>query len=56
MLMNLGYEAAVNSSQTDTHPDCIVFQDVDVVPVDNRNPYICGDTPHHLVTQLNNQT
>lgn len=48
--MNLGFENAVNTTQS----SCVVFHDVDVVPVDDRNSYVCGAQPRHLAANINN--
>ena len=52
MLMNLGFQHAISS----TNATCVVFHDVDVVPVDDRNSYMCGAVPRHLATYINNGT
>jgi len=44
MIMNAGFEEAM---KLDTY-DCIVFHDVDMIPEDDRNMYVCGDQPRHL--------
>ncbi len=51
MLLNLGYQEAVNS----THTDCLVLHDVDLVPVNSRNPYTCGTYPRHLPGHIHDQ-
>ncbi|KAH3741564.1 beta-1,4-N-acetylgalactosaminyltransferase bre-4-like [Dreissena polymorpha] len=46
LLMNVGFltaEAAGNY-------DCYIFHDVDLLPVDVRNIYTCGDHPRHLIS------
>ena len=50
--MNLGFQHATTS----TNATCVVFHDVDVVPVDDRNSYMCGAVPRHLATYINNGT
>ncbi len=49
--MNLGFTHVTRSWPDAT---CVVLHDVDVVPVDDRNMYTCGDAPRHLVGNLNN--
>ena len=44
MIMNAAFEEAM---KLDTY-DCIVFHDVDMIPEDDRNMYMCGDQPRHL--------
>ncbi|RUS83871.1 hypothetical protein EGW08_008352 [Elysia chlorotica] len=45
LLMNVGYTEALR-----LHPsfDCFVFHDVDLLPLDDRISYSCGDQPIHL--------
>ena len=50
--MNLGFMFATVKSNY----DCIVFHDVDVVPIDDRNMYKCEDAPKHLTAFINNST
>ena len=50
--MNKGFLHASNSTQS----TCLVFHDVDVVPVDYRNSYMCGSVPRHLSEKINNDT
>ena len=52
ILMNLGFQHAISS----TNATCVVFHDVDVVPVDDRNSYMCGAVPRLLAENINNGT
>ena len=48
-LMNVGFvevRSAVN-------PDCYIFHDVDMLPLDNRNLYVCTETPRHVGAYVN---
>ncbi len=49
LLMNLGFSEAVRLAD----PDCVIFHDVDVVPIDDRNSYMCGENPRHMSRSLN---
>ncbi|CAC5409098.1 B4GALT6 [Mytilus coruscus] len=44
MMANIGFKEAVS----DMEYDCIVFHDVDVLPEDDRNFYVCSDNPIHM--------
>ena len=44
-LLNVGYLHIVN--QVPECP-CFVFHDVDLIPLDDRNSYVCLDTPRHM--------
>ena len=45
LLMNAGFLEILNSFG---HFDCFVFHDVDMVPEDDRNIYLCRNKPTHL--------
>lgn len=45
-LFNVGYLEAMKQGAF----DCIVFHDVDLIPEDDRNLYMCNDHARHLVT------
>ncbi|XP_078471268.1 beta-1,4-galactosyltransferase 1-like [Lampetra fluviatilis] len=32
--------------------DCIVFSDIDIVPMDDRNTYACGEQPRHIASAM----
>ena len=44
-LLNVGFLHVVNQ-----FPECpcFVFHDVDLIPLDDRNSYVCLDTPRHM--------
>ncbi|XP_050499794.1 beta-1,4-N-acetylgalactosaminyltransferase bre-4 [Diabrotica virgifera virgifera] len=44
MLMNIGFEQAMSMDQF----DCFIFHDVDLLPENNRNLYMCGSVPRHM--------
>lgn len=44
MLLNIGFKEALVMS----NHDCFVFHDVDLVPMNEKNLYRCGDQPVHL--------
>lgn len=48
MMANIGFKEAVS----DMEFDCIVFHDVDVLPEDDRNFYICSDNPVHMSVKV----
>lgn len=43
--MNAAFLLALNTSP---QFDCIIFHDVDLVPLDDRNIYTCQSSPAHL--------
>ncbi|XP_076135477.1 beta-1,4-galactosyltransferase 1-like [Alosa pseudoharengus] len=47
-LMNVGYAEALKQYDY----ECIVFSDVDIVPMDDRNLYKCYSQPRHLSVAL----
>ncbi|BFZ15665.1 hypothetical protein BsWGS_18704 [Bradybaena similaris] len=47
-LMNVGYLEALRLGQF----DCMVFQDVDLLPEDNRNLYLCDEYARHLAPAI----
>lgn len=36
----------------DASYDCFIFSDVDLVPMDDRNLYRCGDQPRHFAIAM----
>ncbi|XP_055599695.1 beta-1,4-galactosyltransferase 4-like [Uranotaenia lowii] len=44
MLMNIGFVEALREKNW----DCMVFHDVDLLPMDDRNLYTCPDQPRHM--------
>jgi N-terminal region of glycosyl transferase group 7 len=44
MLMNAGFSAAKQLREF----DCVIFHDVDLLPLDDRNFYTCSPTPRHV--------
>ncbi|KAL6097985.1 uncharacterized protein ACO6RY_13394 [Pungitius sinensis] len=47
-LMNVGYVEAMKEYDY----DCLVFSDIDLVPMDDRNLYRCYDNPRHLAVAM----
>ncbi|XP_069007637.1 beta-1,4-galactosyltransferase 1-like [Embiotoca jacksoni] len=47
-LMNAGYAEALKEYDY----DCLVFSDIDLVPLDDRNFYRCFDNPRHLAVAM----
>jgi glycosyltransferase involved in cell wall biosynthesis len=47
-LMNAGYVEA----STQSHYDCFIFHDVDMIPEDDRNFYVCSHSPRHIGSHL----
>lgn len=48
-LLNVGYLEALKEENW----DCFIFHDVDLVPENDFNLYMCGDQPKHLVVGRN---
>ena len=44
LIMNSGFVEIMKQAQY----DCIVFHDVDMIPEDDRNIYLCQNEPTHL--------
>ncbi|XP_057188261.1 beta-1,4-galactosyltransferase 1 [Triplophysa rosa] len=47
-LLNVGYAEAVKEYDY----NCFVFSDVDIVPIDDRNTYMCSSQPRHLSVSM----
>ncbi|XP_056586276.1 beta-1,4-galactosyltransferase 1 [Triplophysa dalaica] len=47
-LLNVGYAEAVKEYDW----NCFVFSDVDIVPMDDRNTYMCSSQPRHLSVSM----
>ncbi|KAK3761737.1 hypothetical protein RRG08_010354 [Elysia crispata] len=47
-LMNVGFLEALRFG----HFDCLIFQDVDLLPEDNRNLYMCDSYARHLAAAI----
>lgn len=45
MLMNVGFVETRSLADY----DCFIFHDVDQLPIDDRNFYVCSDVPRHVV-------
>ena len=43
-MMNIGFTEANNMADF----DCFIFHDVDMLPEDDRNIYVCSDQPRHM--------
>ncbi|XP_055694316.1 beta-1,4-N-acetylgalactosaminyltransferase bre-4 isoform X2 [Lutzomyia longipalpis] len=43
-LMNVGFKEASKMANW----DCFIFHDVDLLPMDDRNLYVCPDQPRHM--------
>lgn len=48
-LLNIGYLEALK----DHSWDCFIFHDVDLVPENDRNVYVCDRQPKHFVVGRN---
>ncbi|XP_052077943.1 beta-1,4-galactosyltransferase 6-like [Mytilus californianus] len=48
ILANIGFKEAMSEIEF----DCIVFHDVDVLPKDDRNFYVCSDNPIHMSVKV----
>ncbi|CAH1789492.1 unnamed protein product [Owenia fusiformis] len=47
-LMNIGYAEAMKEDNF----DCFIFHDVDLIPEDDRNVYLCDDQARHLSSAI----
>ena len=43
-IMNIGFKQVMKYNNY----DCIIFHDVDMIPENDRNLYMCSDQPRHL--------
>ena len=48
VLMNAGFKQA----SADADYDCYLFHDVDMIPEDDRNIYVCSLVPRHVGSHL----
>ncbi|CAL1538642.1 unnamed protein product [Lymnaea stagnalis] len=48
-LLNVGFLEALKLGDF----DCFVFHDVDLLPLNDRNLYRCGDNPRHMAVAIN---
>lgn len=48
-LLNVGFKEAMNEENW----DCLFFHDVDLLPEDDRNTYICESNPKHASAAMN---
>lgn len=48
-LLNVGFLEA----EKNTKFDCYIFHDVDLIPLDDRHMYRCGDNPKHFAVAMN---
>jgi beta-1,4-galactosyltransferase 1 len=49
MLMNSGFKLV---RQLDPNIDCVIFHDVDMFPLDDRNFFTCSPTPRHVAAYV----
>ncbi|KAI3378951.1 hypothetical protein SNEBB_009060 [Seison nebaliae] len=49
MLFNIGF---IEMKRMDPSINCFIFHDVDLIPEDDRNLYICGKYPRHLTVAI----
>uniref|UniRef100_UPI00358E8C76 beta-1,4-galactosyltransferase 3 isoform X2 n=1 Tax=Myxine glutinosa TaxID=7769 RepID=UPI00358E8C76 len=47
-LMNVGFKEAMRDEEW----DCIFFHDVDLIPENDRNLYVCADGPKHMAAAM----
>ncbi|BFZ05133.1 hypothetical protein BsWGS_08172 [Bradybaena similaris] len=48
-LLNIGFLEALKTSDF----GCFILHDVDLIPLNDRNFYRCGDSPHHYASAIN---
>ncbi|XP_061841798.1 beta-1,4-galactosyltransferase 3-like [Nerophis lumbriciformis] len=48
-LMNAGVREAMQEREW----ECLFFHDVDLIPIDDRNIYVCGSNPKHAAVAIN---
>lgn len=46
--MNVGFKEALKED----HYDCFIFHDVDMIPENNKNLYLCDDHARHLSSAI----
>ncbi|KAI3379513.1 hypothetical protein SNEBB_010044 [Seison nebaliae] len=49
LLFNIGF---IETKKLFPATNCFIFHDVDLIPEDDRNLYICGDFPRHLTVSI----
>jgi hypothetical protein len=49
MLMNSGFKVV---RQLDPNVECLIFHDVDMIPLDDRNLFTCSPTPRHVAAYI----
>ncbi|KAI3380728.1 hypothetical protein SNEBB_001550 [Seison nebaliae] len=49
MLFNIGF---IEVKRIDPTINCFIFHDVDLLPEDDRNLYVCGEYPRHLTVSI----
>lgn len=47
-LMNVGFREAMREEDW----DCLFFHDVDLIPEDDRNTYVCDSNPKHAAIAM----
>lgn len=50
LLMNIGFIESLRLSENKW--DCFIFHDVDLIPEDERNIYVCSDQPRHMSSSV----
>ena len=50
LLMNIGFIESLKLTKNKW--DCFIFHDVDLIPEDERNLYVCSDQPRHMSSSV----